>query len=1120
EANEIEFQRPVLRLALNDKGGWNWQTFGQVLSNAPYLPTNVALTSLKIRDGVLAVHGINGAERARIEGLDGELSSPSLDGPYRFRGTYGPAGAEREIRLSTAKAEDDGTVRFKATLRLGDVGSVYNLDGRLLDLMGKSRMDGELTARLPVASIWAPSPGRGSSSSHAKGAVPETKGQASDVAFDLKANVAADTSTATLSDVALSFEQDGQPQLLSGVVKAAWRDALAVDMNLASRWLDLDRIAGTTENSSPLDSIVPLALRLRDLLPADGRSRASFTVDQANIGREAISGLRLALVRSRDKLEVEELRLGMPGGSRGELQGTMSGPAAAPVFDGSLGVRGVSVARFLAWARGAPLAADAKGDGAFGVRAKVSIATGRFELRDIIGDLSGTPLNGTAHYRWEGRPEMALAIEGPQIDVRPFVPAGASLFDMFNLLAHTEVAGGGGQAQPKTIDTSIRVNAGQLIASGRTYRDVALELDLRGGNLRLPVLRVSGDEGYSLELEGEVNDVAGRPKGSIRAIAASESHQGVLPLAELLGLPNAFRPSERRLQDLAPLRIGGSMAFGGRTPTSADLQIDGEANGASVRATSRLDGNAAGWRKGFADVAGTIEGPEAGRIVAALLGSGGTSTGDTARPGRILLKAGGLPADGLSAIASIDALDLALDFRGQVLLRDTGNKLAGDLEIKGADATRIAAIAGLAPPLKLDAVPVSAAMKITAAEGSLDIERLAMTIGGSEVRGKLSLAPAGERRRIAADLIVGELNIARLLAPVLDQRLAITGTVESLLSGQQSPWPEEPFDTAVFEGFEGTIKLETPRLALTPALGLGRASLDIELAPGKIEVKQVTGDGPGGRFQARLALDRRPGNIELTGSATVEATLEALAPPRGTGAPRGVGPLKGTLELSAIVASPRALMASLQGKGLVEIGEAKLDNLWPGALIAAVEAALKVDADKVGPTLRQRLLDGMSEGQLALGPNTLAIDVVDGQLRSKPIVAETDEGRATGTVNLDMRTFAFDSEWRVERKRVNDRIDEKAALPAAIVQYRGPVTALSALEARINTDALERELTARKMELDLEELERLRQADEARRRSELERQRQQQPLDPWVPTRPATPNTPVLPKGTSPATPG
>jgi hypothetical protein len=539
-----------------------------------------------------------------------------------------------------------------------------------------------------------------------------------------------------------------------------------------------------------------------------------------------------------------------------------------------------------------------------------------------------------------------------------------------------------------------------------------------------------------------------------------------------------------------------------------------------VKATARLDGNAAGWRKGFADLAGSVEGPEAGRIVAALLSSANSPAADSARPGRILLKAGGLPADGLTTIASIDAMDLALDFRGQVLLQDSGNKVAGDLEIKGADAARIAAIAGLAPPLRLEALPVTGAMKITAADGNLDIERLAMTISGSELRGKLSLTPAGERRRIAADLMVGEINIARLLAPVLDQRLAITGTVESLLSGQQSPWPEEPFDTAVLEGFEGTIKLETPRLALTPALGLGRASLDIEVAPGKINVKQIAGDGPGGRFQARLVLDRRPASIELTGGATIEATLEALAPARGSGAPRGVGPFKGTLEFSATGASPRALMGALQGKGVVEIGEAKLDNLWPGALGAAIDAALKVEADKIGPTLRQRLQDGMSEGQLALGPNTLAIDVVDGQLRSKPIIAETDEGRATGTVNLDVRTFILDSEWRVERKRLKDRIDDKAALPAAIVQFRGPVTALPELEARINTDALERELSARKMELDLEELERLRQADEARRRSELERQRQLQPQDPWAPTRPATPNTPVLPKGTSPAAPG
>src|SRR5262249_27414879 len=94
EANEIELQRPVLRLALNSNDGWNWQSFGQLLGST-YLPSNVSLTSVKIADGVLALHGPDGAERTRFEGLNGELSAPALDGPYRFRGTYGKARGVR-----------------------------------------------------------------------------------------------------------------------------------------------------------------------------------------------------------------------------------------------------------------------------------------------------------------------------------------------------------------------------------------------------------------------------------------------------------------------------------------------------------------------------------------------------------------------------------------------------------------------------------------------------------------------------------------------------------------------------------------------------------------------------------------------------------------------------------------------------------------------------------------------------------------------------------------------------------------------------------------------------------------------------------------------------------------
>ena len=108
----------------------------------------------------------------------------------------------------------------------------------------------------------------------------------------------------------------GGRSCVTGDVKAAWRDALAVDMSLASRWLDLDRIAGLSEATLPLDSIVPLAIACATCCrERAARARSSPSIRPISAG-DAISNLRLALARTQDKLQVEELQLGMPGGSR------------------------------------------------------------------------------------------------------------------------------------------------------------------------------------------------------------------------------------------------------------------------------------------------------------------------------------------------------------------------------------------------------------------------------------------------------------------------------------------------------------------------------------------------------------------------------------------------------------------------------------------------------------------------------------------------------------------------------------------------------------------------------------------------------------------------------------
>lgn len=1116
EANEIELRRPVLRLALDKDDGWNWQSFGQALGRAAYMPSNVALSSVKLTDGVVALHSADGNERTRFEAVNGELSAPALDGPYRFRGTVGKARAERELRIATARPEPDGSVRFKASLRAGDGASTYTLDGRLADLTGKPRIDGALTARLPIAGLWQGSQGGSARAPRPQaGTESETAPDRSEPAFDLRAAVNIDPAGATLSELALAFEHNGRPQLITGELKALWREAFAVEMSLSSRWLDLDRMAGAGEAAGPLDSLIPLAIAMRDLLPTEGRSRATFSIDQGNVGREAVSNVRLSLARTQGRLEIEELRLGMPGGSRGELQGVVSGPPEAPTFEGSLSLRGTSVVRFFGWVTGSALPFDAKGDGTFGIRSQISVAPGRAAASNLVGDLSGTTIHGDAQYRWEGRPELSLLLESPQLDARAFIPAGSSLTDIFDLMLHgpasrQEAARGlkPGWRSAQT-DALVRVNAGQLITAARTYRDVMMEIELRGGRLKVPLLRIAGDDGLRLELEGVVEDAATRPKGTLRAVVAAETALAVEPLAELLGVPEAFRPGPRRTLAMVPLRVAGTMLLGTRTPTSADVMLDGEINGAGVKLNARFDGSQTGWRTGPADLTGLIEGADASTI-SALLAPGGPR--GKAVPGRLLVKASGVPAQGLAALVSVDAGELALSFRGQVAVAAGGNSASGELEIKAADGAHLAALAELAPPLRLDGVPVAGKLQLSVDAGKLAVDKLRLKVAGSDVKGQISLSAAGDRRRVEARLDVEEISVAKLLGPLLDQRLAVTGAAESAVSGRQSPWPDEPFDAAALDGFEGSIRLKAGRLLVADGIGLGRADIDIALGAGKIDIKQIEGACLGGRCSAALRLDKVPAGIDLSGSVRlVGARLEAVADD-AAGKPRAGGAISGEITFAGKGTSPRSALSVLQGSGTLQLADAKLAALWPGAIASAAEAALKSEPDKLAAVVRERLAAGLAEGQLPL-PGTVQLKIADGQLGLGPLAIDTPAGRAQGGASLDLRSLNFDAEWRLDQMPAAGSAD-KPALPTVTVTYRGPIASLGSLEARIGSEALERELAVRRMERDVEELERLRKLDEARRREEAERQRRQFEQTPVpVPVAPAPPQP-------RPATPG
>jgi hypothetical protein len=717
--------------------------------------------------------------------------------------------------------------------------------------------------------------------------------------------------------------------------------------------------------------------------------------------------------------------------------------------------------------------------------------------------VAGTEISGAVQYQWQGRPSLALTLEGARLDARSLVSSDFSLADVYQLLVHSPpkpsgsgAAGNGKSAWPRApADTVIRLNFGEVLSGRHVYRDIAAQVRLMDGRLSVPSFKVASDDGFSLELEGNLDNAAAHPKGSVRGVITAAKGAAIAPLASLLGLPAALVPGPLRAGVLTPLRLAGTLAFGARTPTSVDLTLDGEAAGGPTKFRARLDGGAEGWRDGLADVSGTIQERDAAQI-AALLGSSDSvpsPAGNT--PGRVLIKASGVPSKGLTSIISVLAGNTALDFRGKLAADEKGSHVSGDLELKAADSAALVAIAGLAPPLRADGLPISGTARIHADGQTLDLSQLSLKLGDENIRGRIALSPDGARRRIEAHLQLDDIAAAKLLAPLLDQRLAIAGAAESALSGQRPAWPSEPFDTAVLDGLAGTIQLKASRLSLTDGIGLDRAKLSATLEPGKINITAIEGTGLGGHVTGALQIEKGAGGVEVGGHLKLS---------KGSfgGSIAGGGSMDGTIDFKGSGNSPRAVVSSLQGRGALQFHGMALGQLWPGAIDRAAEASFKGNAEDLSGIVRQTLSASLLAGKLPLGPAPVTIEIAGGRIAARPWTMATDQGHASGGASLDLATFKFTSEWRLQQKP--SAAQKKGPLPAVVVKYEGPFATLSALVPSIDSESLERELSVRRMERDVEELERLRRLDEERRRSEANRLRELQQAPPaYQPPAPA-----------------
>jgi hypothetical protein len=403
--------------------------------------------------------------------------------------------------------------------------------------------------------------------------------------------------------------------------------------------------------------------------------------------------------------------------------------------------------------------------------------------------------------------------------------------------------------------------------------------------------------------------------------------------------------------------------------------------------------------------------------------------------------------------------------------------------------------------------PLSGTFRLATDGSTINVERFALDVGGVALRGQLGIAPEGKAQRVNARIEADEISLAHLAQPFLDTRLgSATAVAEAALAERGSVWPPQPFDANVFAGVVGDVAVNAQRLVVTGPMAITNARLSASLADGRLVLRELTGAGLNGEWTLAFSLARIAGGAEISG------TLQASGLELAAASPEAKGVAAGKLSFQGRGVSPRAMMAALQGRGTLTLDKVGVP-VSPAAVGKAVDRSLKVSADLLAQALRQNLAANLADPPLLL-PETVEVELADGVLRAKPLSIETREGAVTGTVSVDVGAMALASDWRIVDKTLSTG---GKSLPPAVVQYRGALASVGRLEPLVGTEALEREVVVRKMERDVDELERMRRQDEARRRADAERLReqieraQQQPPQQQPPTTIESPPTPPPP---------
>jgi AsmA protein len=334
------------------------------------------------------------------------------------------------------------------------------------------------------------------------------------------------------------------------------------------------------------------------------------------------------------------------------------------------------------------------------------------------------------------------------------------------------------------------------------------------------------------------------------------------------------------------------------------------------------------------------------------------------------------------------------------------------------------------------------------------LHKAVVTLDSNQVSGDVTVALAGARPKVTANLAAGALNLASLGG---GSGGGAAGSGGGAGSSASAGWSKAPIDASAMGAMDADVSLSAASLDLG-AVKLGKSAISVALAAGRavVTLKPVTAYQ--GAVSGQVTVDGARG---LSVASNLNISNMALQPLLSdyAGYKRLIGTANAKVALAGAGGSMDAIMHSLSGSGSISIGKGEIQGLDLAGMLTSMNmnymgAGAKTIFDGITASytvkggvlsnndlsLKAPLLTASGAGTVNLGARTLDYTVTPTALQGLAgaqgvsVPLKISGPWAAPSFGLDMNS-AVGAKINAEKKKLEDKA--KAAAAKAIADKLG-----------------------------------------------------------------------------------